>query len=155
MLSIYKNRSLGVGEKPIVRVKYTHMLKEDYATWSAFLESDIIRLDEVWYDVHVGREMAVPPGSPEYMLAVVSGISRKRIDVVGRSGGTIYIIEVKPHANMEAIGQVITYRELFVKEFEISGPVRMLVVSQTSDADILKTAQDLQVKVIPMKGVVL
>ena len=148
-------RNLGPGESPVVKVKYTHMLPEDNKTWTQFLRSGEIVFETVWYDVHVGRQMSVPLGSPQYMINVVAGISRKRIDVIGMTDVALYIIEVKPHANMESVGQVVTYKRLFVKEFDFTHEIRTLIVSKTCDADILETAERLGVEVIPMEGVLL
>lgn len=155
MAGLPENRELGDGEKPKAKSRYVHMLNEDYATWSEFLKGEWNLLDEVWYDVHVGRPMHVPAGSPAYMKDVVDGISRKRIDVIGRQGKGIFVIEVKPHANMESIGQVLTYTDLFIKEFKIHGPVQAMVVATTCDADILDIANLYNVKIIALEGVTL
>ena len=146
-------RSLGPGESPEVRLKYVHMLKEDYATWTAFLESGVLKLEEVWYDVHVGVAMEVPSGAPMWMLRVADGVSRKRIDVLGRMGVVYSVIEVKPIANMEAIGQVVTYRRLFGEEFEVPGVVGAVVVCMTVDRDVVESARELDVVVMALEGV--
>ena len=153
MPNVKQKRSLGGGEKPEVKAKYAHMMAEDYAAWTAYLQSDYEDFDEVWYDVHVGVPMAVPPDSPNYMQAVVDGVSRKRIDVVGRWGNALYIIEVKPHANMTALGQALTYVHLFIEEFTIDGPVRAMIVATTCDADILDIAMRMNIKIVALKGV--
>jgi len=129
------------------------MLPEDHATWTAYLESKWNVLEEVWYDVHVGKPMTVRPDAPAYMKYVVDGVSRKRIDVVGRVGRRIYIIEVKPEANMTAIGQVVTYLNLFVKEFRITGPVLAMIVATTCDADIMDIANEQNVQIVALEGV--
>lgn len=155
MSKIQQKRSLGPGERPVVRSKYAHMLAEDHAAWTAFIESEWNLLDEVWYDVHVGVPMALPKDSPNYMRAVVDGVSRKRIDVVGRDQGLFLIIEVKPFANMTAIGQVVTYAKLFNQEFDISPPALPMIVSMTLDRDILEIGEHLGVKMLAMDGVTL
>ena len=155
MIASNIRRDLVGGGIPDVRHKYVHMLPKDRATWTMFLEMDLIDLDEVFYDVHVGRPMIIPEGSPEYMLRVVQGVSCKRIDVVARTGKFYRIIEVKPHANMESVGQVITYKRLFEEEYNIDGPVLPVIVSQTCDADIIATAEEQGVKLYPMMGVLL
>jgi len=152
---IATNRSLGPGVPPEVRIKYPHMLSEDHAAWTAFIESEWNMLDEVWYDVHVGAPMDLPRDSPNYMKAVVDGVSRKRIDVVGRDRGMLWIIEVKPFANMTAIGQVVTYAKLFNQEFDISPPALPMIVSMTLDRDILEIGEHLGVKMLSMDGVTL
>lgn len=149
------DRSLGPGEKPVVRAKYAHMLPEDHATWTAFLESEQNILDEVWYDVHVGAPMDIPKDSPNYMKAVVEGVSRKRIDVVGRKGYRLFIIEVKPFANMTAIGQVVTYAKLFNKEFTIFPTAAAMIVATRCDRDILDIAESMNIKIVALEGVTL
>jgi hypothetical protein len=148
-------RVLGPGEEPVVRRRYVHMLPEDHEAWTEFLKSERNELDEVWYDVHVGEPMHVPAGSPAYMKDVVDGVSRKRIDVVGRLGQGVFVIEVKPFANMTALGQVVTYTNLFISEFEIHGPVQAMIVAMECDRDILETAQRMNVKIIATRGVLL
>lgn len=146
-------RRLPAGRKAEVQLKYAHMWLKDYATWTAFLRSERCRFEEVWYDVHVGRLMGVPRGSTAYLQRVAEGVSLKRIDVVGRIGRDLYIIEVKPEANMKGIGQVVTYRELFVKEFEVEGAVRGMMVATTCDCDILDVAEKEDVEIIALQGV--
>ncbi len=155
MAKLQTDRLLGPGEKPEARQKYAHMMREDHATWTAFIESDIRDLDEVWYDVHVGAPMELPKDSPNYMKAVVEGVSRKRIDVVGRLGTAMFIIEVKPFANMTAIGQVVTYARLFNREFNIHPNAVPMIVSTRCDRDILEIAESLGVKIIALEGVTL
>ncbi len=155
MPEVMRDRSLGPGEKPVVRTKYAHMLTEDHAAWTAFLQSEWNLLDEVWYDVHVGVPMALPKDSPNYMRAVVEGVSRKRIDVVGRENRNLWIIEVKPFANMTAIGQVVTYARLFNREFEMALLAQPMIVSKTLDRDILEIGEHLGVKMLALDGVTL
>jgi len=155
MTELETNRSLGPGEEPVVKARYPHMLREDQVVWAAFIEKNELVFDEVWYDVHVGRQMDVPEGSPEWMAAVAAGVSRKRIDVVARLGDVTFIIEVKPIANTTAVGQAATYMNLFVKEFRITGPVSAMVISATVDVDVLDTLREMGVQVIALEGVAL
>lgn len=155
MSKLPTDRSLGPGVKPEVRKRYVHMLREDQDTWTAFLQSEWNLFDEVWYDVHVGRPMDLPKDSPNYMRAVVEGVSRKRIDVVGRIGTRISIIEVKPFANMVAIGQVVTYTDLFKREFTKYELVQPTIIAKTCDADILDIANEQNVMIIALQGVLL
>lgn len=150
-----QERKLGPGEKPEVKQKYVHMMPEDMATWTKYLQSEWNDLDRVWYDVHVGRSMNVLAGQPDYMQKVVDGVSRKRIDVVAARGDDYMIIEVKPEANMEAIGQVVTYSQLFVMEFKLSRGVKLRIISKTCDADIHEIAEKLYVEVIALEGTTL
>jgi hypothetical protein len=146
-------RSLGPGRSPKVQRRYEHMMREDFDTWTTFLQSKEMILNEVWYDVHVGRVMEVPEGLPEYMHVQALAISRKRIDVVGRTENELWIIEVKPYANMQAIGQVLIYEDLFCREFELKLPTRTVIVASASDMDIIEGAAKYGVKIITVEGV--
>ncbi|KKM78892.1 hypothetical protein LCGC14_1355360 [marine sediment metagenome] len=141
------------GQIAEVRLKYPHMMPEDYATWTEYLGRNEGLLEEVWYDVHVGQAVKVPAGMPDWMSRVADGVSRKRIDVVARSGNVLRIIEVKNLVNMESLGQVLTYRTLFMNEYEVFGPVLAMVVGMTADLDIMETARDLGVVVVGLEGV--
>lgn len=127
---------LGPAEPVVVRSHYAHMLAEDVRVWSRFLESGIVALDGVWYDVRVGEELALGPDSPEFLRRVSRGVTRKRIDVVAQSRGEVWVIEVKPFGSYVALGQVLTYRRLFMEEYEPSLPVRGVVVCENLDDDV-------------------
>ena len=146
---------LGPGQAVDVRVRYPHMLEEDAKVWREYLERGLSRFNEVWYDVHVGVAMAVPPDAPGYMKAVVDGVSRKRIDVVGLVGLEWVVVELKGHGNMQSIGQVVTYRDLFKKEFGLTGGVRAMIICGSADRDILQTAERMGVEIIALHGVLL
>ncbi len=139
---------LGPGMKPIVRPHYPHMMLEDTAVWTKFLKSEFIRIKEVWYDVRVGQSVLVgaEPGSIEARIA--DGLTRKRIDAVAAVGGGIWVIEVKPYANMYAVGQIITYSRLFVREYISPGQVIPVIVCDDYDEDLLEEFDELGVLVL-------
>lgn len=139
---------LGFGRRPIVMPHYPHMLAEDIAVWTKFLESQRYEIVEVWYDVHVGAPIDLGEEAEELALAVARGVSRKRIDCVCRVGPDLWVVEVKPFANMTALGQVLTYTRLFEKEFSDPGRVKAVVVCDTADEDLADEFQELGVMVI-------
>jgi hypothetical protein len=146
-------RSLGPGRSPEVKLRYEQMMAEDTGPWTEFLKTESMPLQEVWYNVHVGKAMAVMEGSPEYMKAHAAAVSRKRIDVVGRTENEFWIIEVKPYANMQAIGQVLIYDDLLCREFELKLPTRTVIVASACDVDIIEAAAKYGVKLITVEGV--
>jgi len=112
------------------------MLFEDVEVWTRFLQGDHPTIYEVWYDVHVGEPMGVPPGSAPAIAAVAAGVSRKRIDAICRVDGGHWIVEVKPFGNMVALGQALGYWGLVMKEFVLDGRVWPCVVCDTIDRDL-------------------
>ncbi|MBA7518884.1 hypothetical protein ES705_10958 [subsurface metagenome] len=145
-------RSLGRGRSPKVQRRYEQMMSEDMGPWTEFLKSDSMPLQEVWYNVHVGQAVEVPAGSPAYMKAHAAAVSRKRIDVIGRTKNELWIIEVKPYANMQAIGQVLVYEVLFLREFAMNLRSRKVIVAETCDSDIIEAAARYDVTIINIEG---
>jgi hypothetical protein len=128
---------LGPGEAPAKRSSYPHMMPEDHVVWSRFLEQKVGLVQRVWYDVHVGEAVEVPNDLPPEMLAVSRAVTRKRIDAVCIMGGVYYVCEVKPWGGYVALGQVLVYWDLFIKEFPRASPTIGAVVCATADPDCL------------------
>lgn len=140
--------SLGPSQKPIVMPHYPHMLAEDVAVWTKFLQSGFVGIKEVWYDVHVGRSVPLPVGASALEQRIARGLTRKRIDAVCAVGEGYWVVEVKPQAGMTALGQVITYVRLFVRDYAFKGEARPVVVCDTVDDDLLEEFAELGVMVI-------
>lgn len=132
----------------MIRTHYPHMLAEDNAVWTKFLEQNFERLHEVWYDVRVGQPVDLDPAASEMEKRIARGLTRKRIDVVGWDGGSYWVIEVKPFAGMLALGQVISYARLFALEYVIKGRVVPVIVCAEADADLLDEFEEFGILVI-------
>lgn len=141
-------QDLGPGREPLIRPHYPHMLAEDNAVWTRFLEGNFERLHEVWYDVRVGKAVELDEDASDMEKRIAAGLTRKRIDVVGWDGGSYWVIEVKPYAGMLAVGQVISYARLFALEYVIKGRVVPVIVCDTADADLLEEFEELGILVV-------
>jgi len=127
---------------------YPHMLSEDTAVWTKFLESGFIAVKEVWYDVHIGLPVVDGDDSDPLTNRIARGLTRKRIDVVAAVGGGFWIIEIKPYVNMYAVGQVLTYTRLFRKEYAVPGPVVSVLLADGYDEDLLDEFEEFGILVI-------
>lgn len=127
---------------------YPHMLAEDTAVWTRYLESPLVPIKELWYDVHVGAPMEPTLAGDTLGAVIAAGISRKRIDVVAAVGGGFWVIEVKPVANMVALGQVISYSRLFVQDYAPRGEVWPVIVCDSADEDLVAQFDELGVAVV-------
>jgi len=139
---------LGPGQKPVVMPRYPHMMPEDTDVWTKFLRSNFIDIKRVWYDVRVGLSVLRGVGIDSGLTRIANGITRKRIDVVAAVGGGLWVVEVKPWANMYALGQVLTYLRLFRKEYISPGEVIPVIVCDGTDDDILEEIEEFGVLVI-------
>ena len=139
---------LGPGQKAIVMPHYPHFLAEDTEVWTKFLKSNQIEIGAVWYDVRVGMSVLRNEGGDSMLSKIADGLTRKRIDVVAQVAGGIWVIEVKPYANMYAVGQVVTYQRLFVKEYAITKTVAAVIVCDDYDEDLLDEFDEFGILVI-------
>ena len=139
---------LGDGQKAIVMPHYPHMLREDTEVWTKFLISEFIELKRVWYDVRVGQPVLLDSGSDIRDQRIANGLTRKRIDVVAAVGGGLWIIEIKPYADMYAVGQVLTYTRLFKMQYITPGEVIGVLICDGFDEDLLDEFDELGILVI-------
>lgn len=139
---------LGAGQKPLVQVHYPHMLAEDIRVWTKFLKMDAHRIKEVWYDLRVGQSVMLEFGASDMAKRIAAGLTRKRIDVVCRVAGGLWVVEVKPYANMYAMGQVLTYVRLFQQEYVTVGEVTPVLVCDSYDTDLVDEFDEFGVLVL-------
>jgi len=139
---------LPAGRPPLPQPKYEHMMPEDRDCWTRFLTERPDFFKEVWYDMHVGVPVVPPEGSPLWMWDVANAVTRKRIDVIGRRENRLYVVEVKTVLNMKALGQAVTYHDLFIRDYETKLEVVPAVICEMSDTDLVPIAAKLGVVVL-------
>ncbi len=149
-----KKISLGDHRKPNIMPNYPHMLAEDRDIWTKFLEKTDLEIEKVWYDVHCGLGLPVPGGSQSMEYKISQGVTRKRIDVVCTVKSEIWIIEIKPHANMGALGQIITYEKLFREEYSAKLSIVPVILCWSVDPDVVSLLQNMRVRILhPVKSI--
>lgn len=120
----------------IRRVKYPHMMKQEIITWKKFLKIYGHSFAKYRYDVHVGKGVGRIPGFTTVLQDMAVRLTQKRIDVVAARGAETYIIEIKDRASMAAIGQLLTYRELYERRYGIGRISGLIIVAESVDPDI-------------------
>lgn len=139
---------LGSGQKPIIMPHYPHMLAEDTHVWTKFLKLKSGTIKEVWYDVRVGQSVFLPAGASDSERRIAAGLTRKRIDVICSVQDGLWVVEVKPYANMYALGQILTYVRLFVAEYIAPGPVAPVIICDDYDLDCWEEFEEFGVLVL-------
>lgn len=139
---------LGLIQRPIIRPRYPHMMAGDERVWTRYLTNPLPGLEGCWYDVHVG-EPVKPTGIVDVMdMRISEGLTEKRIDVICKVKGGYWVVEVKPIANMRAVGQALIYARLFAEKFKPSGLVIPMIVCDQADPDIIPYADELGVGIV-------
>jgi hypothetical protein len=109
---------------------YPHMLPNDIAVWERFLDKHGNEFKGFEYDVHVGGIVERDPGWSEVTFVMASELYAKRIDAVGYKSDSITIIEVKPEAGVGSVGQLVTYMDLYKRDFRSKLKILGLLVCE-------------------------
>lgn len=98
------------------KLKYPHMFPQDVRLWERFLAIYGSEFERFEYDIKVGRGVEPPPDLDEPYRSAAIILSKKRIDAVGYKDNEIWIFEVKPDIGLAALGQLLAYKELWIRD---------------------------------------
>lgn len=95
---------------PLERLRsYPHLSPEDTTIWNGFIDSPHDDLIDVEYDVHVGPTSFPTDNVDPETKQLADALTRRRADAVVYGFQTIYVVEIKPRAGLEAMGQALGY----------------------------------------------
>ncbi len=109
--------------------KYPHMKPEDVAVWHRFVSGNSGYFERCDYDVPVGTGEDFGDGHDENILRDGKILTQRKVDVVAFKGDTVFVIEVKPIANMRGLGQILTYRDEYSDDHPTDLDVRGMLVA--------------------------
>ena len=122
--------------KEFIRTHYLHMRSDEARIWTRFLETTQLNFDLIIYDLHLGTGVLPLPTDPDYMRRLLSAVTKKRVDAVGETETDIWLFEVKPRISMSALGQLVTYFELYQQEVRPVKPVMLAAIGEREAPDI-------------------
>lgn len=123
------------------------MLPADVGVWNRFLDLHGFEFVGFRYDVHVGGEVERQSAWTEKVFLMASHLAAKRIDAVGYKAGETTIFEVKPEAGVTAVGQLVTYRMLFIEKYAPIGALTCALVCGNATIDEKRVLEELGFKV--------
>ena len=127
---------------------YAHMKPGDVLLWERFIPLFPDMYDKVQYDVPVGEGPLFDTLITEETGAHDERLYKRKIDVVGFKGGEIDIIEVKPKAGPAAIGQVLMYRNLYIKDYKPPKYPKCVIITDTITNDVAEFAASSEVQMV-------
>jgi len=116
--------------------EFVHLLPLERPIWARYLAGTSEEFLSVVYDLHLGEGAPVDPALSTGTQAIIAAVSRKRVDVIGETADSIIIFEVKPRAGMGAMGQLLNYQRLYLREKRPTKPVRTVVVCERIEPDV-------------------
>lgn len=118
-----------------------HMSDEDFKIWQRYKLSALKDIRSMYFDVGLGGQTEVPPGTPTEYATMWTRNTQKRIDVLLDAGNEWRLIELRAHATGAALGRLLMYKDMFDKEPPDARPVALYLITDQLDNDVKATAE--------------
>lgn len=115
---------------------YPHLAAKEAPIWDRFVKANPSFADEADYDVTCGSVDKLPPNTPQYLKDDWNYLRAWKIDVVAMKNGIHYIIEVRPHAGLNAIGEIICKASMYQLEHLELPEVEPMLITDFERPDI-------------------
>lgn len=125
--------------------RYPHLLDQDAPVLTAFLLQHGHDYRQVDFDVRIGTGRDPGPDYDEYIRKMALDLSRRRIDALGTGPRGTDIIEVTSDAGMTALGQLIAYRTLWIREHPDLDRPRIVLAARSLQTDVLQAYKEMGV----------
>jgi hypothetical protein len=129
------------------RGDYPHMAERDRQVWNSFLKLHAHRFVAFAYDVALGG-VSLGPEIPERDRLGWQYNTALKIDAVGLTTDSVWIIEVRPYATVSALGAALTYTLVARRDHVFALNHVPAIVTNGIQPDVRWTAQQLGVQVV-------
>lgn len=120
----------------IVRMQFPERSAVESAIIAQFLQAHLLEYDRYSITVRVGQGVTPNPDHLEGVQRQTRTNSQMRIDMMAWQGSQPWIFEVKLRANHHAIGQLVTYRHLWMEDNPDAPPPQLAVLARTIEPDM-------------------
>lgn len=117
-----------------------HMLAVDVPIWYRFLEKWGWQLTALYYDCTLGGPFITPEEKKDPIKRMWAYNLSSRADAVAETATDLLIIEVASDPGLRALGQVQTYRALWIRDPIILKPEKVVLVCERIRPDLLDAA---------------
>jgi len=126
------------------------MLEDEKLVWERYIDRYPGKFETVDYDFRVGKGVNIEGETGEPWPRMAKMLSQKRIDVIGWVGDSPTIIEVKKRVGLSALGQVLGYRILFMKDLKHFPEPKLLIICQmiSDDDHVVLEGSNIPVEVV-------
>ena len=124
------------------RLTYPAMNPGEIVIWRAWLRTHQDLYDSFDYNVRIGEGEDPGPTFADNIRKMWTMNTQFRIDAVGLKGGVPEIIEVEDDVSIRAVGQVMAYKFIWVKEQRSAAVPGMRIVCRNFNANVLPMVRD-------------
>jgi len=114
-----------------------HMLKPDIPVWYRFLEKWASGFINLYYDCLIGGPVLTEEEKKDPLKWMWRVNLAKRADAIAELEKEVWIIEVASDPGLRALGQLQTYRALWLRDPKIMKIERMVLVAERMDSDLM------------------
>lgn len=129
-----------------------HMLRFDVPIWYRFLEEHKDKFIALYYDCRLGGPGFTPADYDEKLRGMWKYLGSKRADVIAETKDQIWLIEVTSEMHVKALGQLMMYKSLWLKDPKSSKPVEMVLVCDEEDANVVASMEGCGVRIFVERG---
>lgn len=123
------------------RAKFPGMLPREILIFKNWLKLHEWEYDRLDYNTRIGSGNDPGPTWPDYVRQQAIANTQLRIDAIAWKGNEPTLIEVKDRAGAAAIGQIVTYEAVWLKDNPGSPPPKLLIVTNRIQHNILPVLQ--------------
>lgn len=122
----------------LLQKSFNEKTEKQSAVLRDYLLAHIHEFDSLEFNVRVGQGVTPDPTHPPSTQAQTTFVTQKRIDLLAWRGRQAVIIEAKTRVDPSTLGQILTYRQLWLEDHPDVTDPELVVVGRTSDADTLR-----------------
>jgi hypothetical protein len=129
------------------RLKFPGLLPAEVLVLKAWLVLHEGEYDRFDYNYRLGTGLDPGPAyAPEIRRQAIMN-SQKRIDAVGYQGQNVTLVEAKRRAGFSNIGQLVGYRDLWIREHPDQPTPRLVLVATAVQTDLVHVAQQQKIDI--------
>ena len=132
----------------LIRTHYPERTDRESAIIRDWLTVRGAQYDQFAFSVRIGTPATTDPEHLEGVQRSAAYSSLKRIDVLAWEGDQPTIVEVKERVTPSCLGQVLTYRDLFLRQYPEARVPKLLVIGRYSDDDTIRSLNGAGVDVL-------
>lgn len=125
----------------LLRKFYPERTDRESTVLRDYLLEHLAEFDSISFSVRIGTGLAPDPTHLPGVQRNTVFSSQKRMDFLARSGTHWTIGEVKERVTPASLGQIQTYRHLFLEELPDATEPALVVIGRYSDADTIRVLQ--------------
>ena len=124
-----------------------HMLTPDIPVWYRFLETYGGPVISLYYDCLLGAAPLTPEEEKDPVKRMWIHHLARRADAIAELENEVWIIEVADDPGLRSIGQLQTYRILWMRDPLIIKPERLILVCETIEPNLLDASSSYGIQI--------